>query len=327
MNSISWLGSLSSLEVAERPARQPRKLGLRKLAAGCFGLAASIIILTLTASWAAAAEREVDPTFLRRSIPAVQEKASDVATASCHYKPLFGEGDAETRIVRGVARFGEITVDPQGAGKLVNYPREEQVYVVMEGTGVVFYGEDKVPVKTNDFLYLPAGVQHGVSNPSGKACRLIVMGFKLSAGEPVSPPSRAMIANIDDVKKQLVGGHPASCLYQLLMGDTKSTRDKIAAGHVLTSLFIMTIEPGGTNFPHHHEGEEEIYLLMDGKGDMVAGGGMDGVEGRHPAKPGDAYFFRLNATVGFYNSNEPGAKTAHILAVRSVFPGRRRQQD
>ena len=83
---------------------------------------------------------------------------------------------------------------------------------------------------------------------------------------------------------------------------------------------MMEIAPGGTNFPHHHEREEEIYLLLDGTGDMVAGGGMDGGEGRHPAKPGDAYFIRLNGTVGFYNSNATGAPNAHILAVRSLFP-------
>jgi mannose-6-phosphate isomerase-like protein (cupin superfamily) len=64
---------------------------------------------------------------------------------------------------------------------------------------------------------------------------------------------------------------------------------------------------------------EEIYLVVDGEGEMVAGGGMDGIEGRHPAKAGDAYYFRPNCTVGFYNSNKPGAK-AHILAVRSRVP-------
>lgn len=52
---------------------------------------------------------------------------------------------------------------------------------------------------------------------------------------------------------------------------------------------------------------------------MAAGSGMDGVEGRHAAKAGDAYYFRANSTVGFYNQNTPGAK-AHILAVRSRIP-------
>jgi hypothetical protein len=31
---------------------------------------------------------------------------------------------------------------------------------------------------------------------------------------------------------------------------------------------------------------------------LVASGGMDGVEGRHHAQSGDAYFFRRNCTVG-----------------------------
>jgi hypothetical protein len=61
---------------------------------------------------------------------------------------------------------------------------------------------------------------------------------------------------------------------------------------------------------------------MSGRGDMVAGGGMDGVEGRHPAKAGDAYFFRLNCTVGFYASKDSNDK-ARILAVRSRFPFRK----
>ena len=101
------------------------------------------------------------------------------------------------------------------------------------------------------------------------------------------------------------------------MGDTKSTRDRIAAGHLLVSLFVMEFKPGGDNTPHHHDNEEEIYVLLDGQGDMVAGGGMDGIEGPFPAKPGDAYFFRLNCTVGFYNGAQGPSR---ILAVRSTYP-------
>jgi mannose-6-phosphate isomerase-like protein (cupin superfamily) len=265
-------------------------------------------------------ERAVDPTFLRRSIAAVAAKTMDVSTPSCHYKPLFGAGDSDASAPKGIARFGEMTVDPDGASQPVTYPREEQVYFIEEGAGELEYAGGKYPVHRNDFMYLAAGAGHGLANSGSAPLRAIVMGFKLPAGFKSEPPSKPPIANTDEVKKQLVGGHPASTLYQLMIGDVTSTRDKIAAAHVLTSLFMMEIAPGGTNFPHHHEREEEIYLLLDGTGDMVAGGGMDGVEGRHPAKAGDAYFIRLNGTVGFHNSNAPGAPNAHILAVRSLFP-------
>ena len=125
--------------------------------------------------------------------------------------------------------------------------------------------------------------------------------------------------NMDDVKEQNVEGHPTSVLYKLLLGPRTGTRDAIDDAYVVTSLFWMDFAPGGTNFPHHHETAEEIYLVLQGGGVMVAGGGMDGVEGRHPAKAGDAYYFRQNCTVGFYNQNKPGAK-AYILAVRSQVP-------
>jgi hypothetical protein len=39
----------------------------------------------------------------------------------------------------------------------------------------------------------------------------------------------------------------------------------------------------------------------------------------HPAKPGDAYYFRQNCTVGFYNQDGANAK-AHILAIRAHVP-------
>jgi len=43
----------------------------------------------------------------------------------------------------------------------------------------------------------------------------------------------------------------------------------------VTSFFWMNFAPGGTNFPHHHETAEEIYLVLDGNGEMAAGSGLD----------------------------------------------------
>lgn len=278
------------------------------------------LVLLCFVATAAAQQRATDPTFLHRYLPEVKEAQVDISTATAHYKPLFGEGDNNSRIVKGISRFGEITIDAGGSSALVSYAREEHVLVVLEGEGVVQSGEEKQTVGKHDFLYLPPSVAYRLSAPAGKKLRAILMGFKIPASMKLTIPPKLLVANMDQVKKQVVGDHPPSTLYQLLMGDTNSKRDRIAAGHVMKSLFVMEMTPGGTNFPHHHEREEEIYLLLEGAGEMVAGSGTNGIEGRYPARPGDAYFYRLNATVGFYNSNAPGAKTARILAVRSSFP-------
>ncbi|MSV28805.1 MAG: cupin domain-containing protein [Bryobacterales bacterium] len=259
-----------------------------------------------------AAERGVDPTFLRRSIPDVPVKAG--------YRALFGEGDAGAAHLKGISRFGEVTVGSAGTPPEESFSGEERIYFVTEGAGTLRYSGGDHAVRREDFFYVPPGVKHGLSISGADPLRAIVMGFRIPKSATVKIPSKLLLANLADVKKQTVGSHPPSTLYQLMIGDTRSTRDKIAAGHVVTSLFVMEITPGGTNHPHHHDTEEEIYFLLDGRGEMVAGGGMDGIEGRFPAKPGDAYFFRLNTTVGFYNASGPGASTARILAVRSLYP-------
>lgn len=271
----------------------------------------------------AGAERAVDPTFLRRHVPDLPYSKSDLTTANCRYKAIFGEGDSHASIAKGVARFGQVELDPEGRCLDARYAREEQIYYVLEGEGSVNYDGERSPLTRGDFFYIPPGIRYGLAAGSSDL-KLILMGYRIPAGAEIRMPAGLQKANASEVNKQVVGNHPPSTLYQLLMGDTASTRDRLSTGHVLTSLFIMEFAPGGTNFPHHHDDEEEIYLLLDGAGDMVAGGGMDGVEGRHPARPGDAYFFRLNCTVGFYNSDAPGAATAHILAARSRYPFRKR---
>ena len=117
-----------------------------------------------------------------------------------------------------------------------------------------------------------------------------------------------------------VQGHGPTTMFKLLMGTTASQRDRLAAASQMVSLFIMDFAPGGTNIPHHHEMEEEIYYVLRGRGDMVAGGGANGNEGRYPAHTGDAFFIRLNATVGFYSGSKESEPHDLVLAVRSRFP-------
>jgi len=279
---------------------------------------AFVIFLLTTPCLLCAQERTVAPTWLHRNVANVPEKSTDITTPSCHYKPLFGAGDSETRIVRSVARFGEVTLDAGGHCKEVSYPAEEQIYYILAGNGDVSYGGKKSRVKKADFMYFPPQVRHGMENASSSPLHFVLMGFDIPHSVTVpEPPAKLQIANANDVRLESVSGHPKSTQYRLLIGGSKATRDKIDCATVVTSLFLMRFAPGGTNFPHHHDMAEEIYLILDGHGNIVAGGGQNGIEGLHPSGPGDAYFFRLNSTVGFYNT---GKTRAHILAVRSWYP-------
>ena len=275
----------------------------------------ALVLLVSQGSWAQ--ERRVDPTWLHRYLPSLSLTKVDLSSDTCHYKPIFDSAD--DRVLRTVSRFAEVSVDGGGSCQSNLRDHEEEIDFVAEGTGVLRYGDEQQPLHGNDFVYLAPGSRRSITNNSGQPLRVIVMDFKIPKRTAIEASQHMRVINLNDLKEQTVDGHPDSVLYKLMVGPRGATRDAIDDAYVVTSLFWMDFAPGGTNFPHHHETAEEIYLVIDGEGEMVAGSGTDGVEGRYPAKAGDAYYFRPNCTVGFYNQNKPGAK-AHILAVRSRIP-------
>jgi mannose-6-phosphate isomerase-like protein (cupin superfamily) len=267
-----------------------------------------------------AQERQTDPTWLHRYVPNLSETNADLASPTCHYRAIFGEGDTENRSLQAVTRFGEVSLDRKGDCRTVSYERQEEIYFVVEGTGVLHYQDQAQALRKHDFTYLPPGAKHSISNDSDQPLRVLVMGFKIPASISIGAPmAHAKVANLAESKEETVSGHPKSVLYKLLIGLHTGKRDLIDEAYVMDSFFWMDFAPGGTNWPHHHAAAEEIYLVMDGQGEIVAGSGENGVEGRYAATAGDAYYFRPNCTVGFYNQDKPYAK-AHILAVRTRVP-------
>jgi hypothetical protein len=129
-----------------------------------------------------------------------------------------------------------------------------------------------------------------------------------------------MFASAGEVPFQVLGYHGPTTTFQLLLGTTLSTRDRLAAASRVSSLFVMDFAPGGTNIPHRHNDEEEIYLLIRGKGDIVAGQKPDSTELRHTSSRGDAWFFSPGCLIGFYSGNGENEEHARILAVRFRYP-------
>jgi len=278
-----------------------------------------LLLLTLTPTlWAQ--ERKVAPTWLHRYVPSLSDKRTDFSTTSCHYTPIFAEGDSEPKLLQSVTRFGEVSVEARGNCGPVDYERQEEFYFVLSGTGVLHYREETRAMRKDDFTYIPPEARHSLVASSDQPLRLVIATVKIPPELSISaPPAKPLVANLDELKEQTVEGHPTSVLYKLLIGPHTATRDRINAAYETADFFLMDFAPGGTNFPHHHEGEEEIYLVLDGQGKMAAGSGMNSVEGLYPAKGGDAYYFRPNCTVGFYNQDAREAK-AHILALRAFVP-------
>lgn len=259
------------------------------------------------------------PSFLKRSIYDVVIKPVDLSGKSAYYKPVFGEGDLNAKAVSGISRYGYFSIDSGGSSNNVKFSNEEQLIFIIEGTGILNYEKEIIPVTENDFFYIPEGVKFGLSNPREKTLKAIVMGFAIPGDVKIKSTPHLMIANAEEVEGQILGQHGPTTLFRLLMGTTASKRDRLAAAYQVNSLFIMDFAPGGTNIPHRHASEEEIYFVLRGSGEMVAGETSDGTEARYPAKEGDAFYFAPNTLIGFYSGTREGEEHALILAVRSRF--------
>src|SRR5689334_2331826 len=159
-----------------------------------------------------------DPTFLRRHIPDVAPLPDDLTAGAkgSSYRPAFGVGDSQAKQLKGIARYGELTVAADGATAVVSYPAEEQIYYIVEGTATLLYEDEKAPVKKDDFMYLPPGVKHGIANASNLPVRLLVMGFKIPPGTKLAPTPKLMLANAADVGLVPVQGHGPTSLFKLL---------------------------------------------------------------------------------------------------------------
>jgi mannose-6-phosphate isomerase-like protein (cupin superfamily) len=264
----------------------------------------------------------VQAQYLKRSVTSLRENVMDLSTSSAHYLPMFGAGDDSAFMIKGLIRYGNLKLDPSGQSKTARFAGEETVIYILEGTGVLECAKQEMPVSKNDFVYIPAGTRFSLSNPREIKLSAFLMSFKIMPGDTVKPSSRMMIANADEVPFQVLGSHGPTTTFQLLMGTTESTRDKLAAACQLTSLFVMDFAAGGTNIPHRHDDEEEIYFILRGKGDIVAGETADGKEFRHPSTAGDAYFFSPKTLIGFYSGNGECEEHARILAVRFKYPSR-----
>lgn len=277
-------------------------------------LGAGLLMLGATAMYA----QEV---HLSRSLENLPVVTTEISTETAHYQPVFGMGDRDSATAEGVRRFGCLTIDPEGSSHVVNYGREELVYYVLDGKGTIHYAGQDYPITKADFFYLPIGTEHGFSNDRPAPLTLMVMGFPVPTSVKVEPTAGLKLANADDVSFQVLEqGHGPTSRYKLLLGPTDSNRDRLATAYQIKSFYIIDFEPGGTNKVHRHKDEEEIYFMLQGHGEMVAGESPGGKEKHYPVKGGDAYFFSRNSPVGFFSGTGEGEKHAQILAIRSKYP-------
>ena len=113
-----------------------------------------LLLLLVLTPMLRAQEHPVDPTWLHRYVPDLTEAKADLSSSTCHYRPMFGESDKENRSLQTVTRFGEVTLDAHGDCQTVHYDRQEEIYFVVEGGGLLHFEDQVQALRKHDFTYL-----------------------------------------------------------------------------------------------------------------------------------------------------------------------------
>ncbi|MEM2875968.1 MAG: cupin domain-containing protein [Candidatus Bathyarchaeia archaeon] len=115
--------------------------------------------------------------------------------------------------------------------------------------------------------------------------------------------NKMYVVNVGEVEEKVIGSHGETTKYKLIFGRGSNYPDITKS---ITSVWTMAIEPGGTNQPHVHEDEEQVYLVKDGCGTIVVG------NERRKVEEGDAIYLPPKITHAFYND---GKRPCIIIAI------------
>src|SRR3546814_3318546 len=110
----------------------------------------------------------------------------EISTSTASYKPIFGVGDADQNMSRAVTHFGLLSIQTNGNSNSIKFDREELVYYVLEGTGMLKYEDMETPISKGDFFYVPINTEHSFSNAREDTLNVILMGFEIPAGTAIT---------------------------------------------------------------------------------------------------------------------------------------------
>ena len=163
-----------------------------------------------------------------------------------------------------VARYGEVTVDPGGTTRSSATKGKSRPISLSQGPVMPLLYGDEIADQAERFHVSASrsearDLQHLHRSPARSGD-----GGTDPRRAEIPAPAKLMIASTDNVDLQILGQHGPTTQFKLLIGPTTSARDKLAASRQINDVFEMDFAPGGTNIPHNHRSEEEIYFVLRG---------------------------------------------------------------
>src|ERR1019366_5458699 len=117
-----------------------------------------------------------------------------ISRNSLSRRPVF-RSNASAACICGVRNFCACSSIRGFSSALYGRPGEAgSLSGVNYFSALTLYGDEKAPIKADDFMYLPVGMKHGIANSSSAPVKVIVMGYKIPADMKVQPTAKLMLA-------------------------------------------------------------------------------------------------------------------------------------
>jgi mannose-6-phosphate isomerase-like protein (cupin superfamily) len=116
------------------------------------------------------------PSLVKK--PLVEDHGED-----CLYQSWWEDDETidakKPESMKSFVHFSRITLKPGADNKTHDHDDIEQFYLVMEGTGKVWVGDEEREVSAGDTIFLPAKVPHGFENTTDKPTILLMIGAQI----------------------------------------------------------------------------------------------------------------------------------------------------
>lgn len=106
--------------------------------------------------------------------PKIEKRAYTHHGDTALYQVIWGRGDVPED-VKSFTDFVRITIESGGTNMIHVHEDREQIYIILQGEGVIQVGDEKEKVKAGDAVFLPAKVKHGFFNTGKKTAKILLL--------------------------------------------------------------------------------------------------------------------------------------------------------
>lgn len=148
------------------------------------------------------------------------------------------------------------------------HPTQDEIWVIYAGRGEVTVGEDRLAVGPGSLIFIPAGARHGLRADADS--RLVLLFLKspgLTEGT-VHIPVHAMAPDPQQGEPVYASGMRAWALPEMVEYDPELRVRKPIMKVPSLVAEIVCYEPGQQTATHLHPLQDEIWLVLEGRGEI-----------------------------------------------------------